>query len=65
MKDKSSVHQFGKKTQKGVFSGYVPRAGGCLSGDLMMADYEDLQELEASEIDVKRFKSQEVVVKGE
>ena len=30
------------------------------SGDLMVADHEDLQESEASEIYVKRFKSQEV-----
>ena len=46
-----------------MFLGYVPRAGGGWSGDLMTADYEDLQESEASEIYVKRFRSQEVFTK--
>ena len=36
---------------------YVPRAGGDWLEDLMMADYECMQESEASEIQVKRFKS--------
>ena len=36
---------------------YVPRAGGDWLEDLMIADYEFLQESEASEIQVKRFKS--------
>ena len=31
----------------------------------MIADYDDLQESETSEIHVKRFKSREVFVKGE
>ena len=30
----------------------------------MMADYEDLQESEVSEVHIKRFRSQEVFVKG-
>ena len=45
--------------------GLFPRAGGDWSGDLMIADNEDLQESEASDIHVKRFKSQEVFTKGE
>ena len=39
------------------------RGGGEWSGDLMIADYEDLSQSEASEICIKRFKSQEVLVK--
>ena len=31
----------------------------------MIADYEDLQETEVSEIDVKRFENQEAFVKGD
>ena len=31
----------------------------------MIADYEGLQELDVSEIHIKRFRSQEVFVKGE
>ena len=44
-KDKSWIHQFGQKTLKGRFSGHVLCAWGGWSGDLMMADYEDLQEI--------------------
>ena len=62
-KDKSIIHQFGQKTLKGRFSGYVLRAGRVWSGDLMIADYEDLQKSEASEMNVKDFKNQEVFVK--
>ena len=42
--------------------GYVLRAPGEWSGELMTAEYEDLQESEASEIHVR---SQEVFVKAE
>ena len=62
-KDKSRIHQFGQKTLKGIFLGYVLRAVRGWSGDLMIADYEDLQESEASEIYVKGFKNQEVIRK--
>ena len=62
-KDKSRIHQFGQKTLKGIFLGYVLRAVRGWSGDLMIADYEDLQESEASEIYVKGFQNQEVFVK--
>ena len=40
---------------KGTFLGYALRPGGGWSGDLMIADHEDLQESETSEIYVKRF----------
>ena len=53
VKDKSRAHQFGKKTLKGILLVYVLRAGGGWSRDLMMADNEDVQESEASEINVK------------
>ena len=42
----------------GICVGYVPRAGGGWSGDLIMADVEDLQNMPASEICVKRFEHQ-------
>ena len=44
-KDKSRIHQYGQTTLKGIFFGYVPRAGGGWSGDLMIADYEDLHRI--------------------
>ena len=54
-KGKSRIHQFDKKTQRIIFSGNVPRAGRGWSGDLMVADYEDLQESESPENHVKRL----------
>ena len=61
-KHDSRVHEFRKKKQKGIFSGFVLRAGGGWSGDSMMAEYSSLQGSEASDIYVKRFKIQEVFV---
>ena len=36
--------------------------GGNLSGDLLLADSKNLQELEGAEVYVRRFKGQEVFV---
>ena len=47
-KDNSIIHQFGQKMVKGLILAYALRAGRGWSGDLMTADYEDLQESEAS-----------------
>ena len=62
--DKSRIHQFGKKALKRKLLGLCFTCGW-RSTDLMIADYEDLQGSGASEIYVKRFKSQEVVAAGE
>ena len=64
-KDKSTIHQIVKKTLKGILFGVVPRAERGKSGDLMTADSEDLQESEASEIYVERFKIQDMFIKKE
>ena len=67
LKHELSTSQLQRKTSPEYISilGHVLRAGGGWSGDLMIADYEDLQESEASETYVKRFQNQEVFVKGE
>ena len=57
--DKSRVQQFGKRTLKGIFLGFVPRAGGGWSGDLMIAVCEDLRESETPEIYVKILAKEE------
>ena len=69
-KDKSRVNisserqqQFGKTTLKGIFMDFVLRVWRGWSGDLMTEHFEDLQESEASEIFVKRFKNHEVSAK--
>ena len=63
-KEASIVHQFGNKMLKGTFLGSVLRAGGRWSGDLMLAGCQELQESEAAEVYVKRFKNQEKGLTG-
>ena len=50
---------------KVIFLGYVLRAGGGWSDDLMTTDYEDLQESEVAAIYVRRFTNQEFFVQRE
>ena len=49
-KDQSRLHQFGPKVLPGIFLGYVLSAGGIWTGDIMVADIEDLEEMDASEL---------------
>ena len=49
-----------KENVEGRFLSCVPRARGGSSGYFMIADCEDLQESKASDICVKRFKSQDL-----
>ena len=45
-KDQSRLHQFGPKVLPGVFLGYVLYAGRIWKGDIMVADTEELQQME-------------------
>ena len=63
--DKARVHQFDKETLNGMFLGHVLRAERGWSGALMIADFGNVQESEASEIYAGRFQSPEVPVKTE
>ena len=49
-KDQSRIHQFGKKVLPGLFLGYALYAGGIWKGDIMVADIEELETMDASEI---------------
>ena len=49
-KDQSRIHQFGKKVSPGLFLGYVLYAGGIWKGDVLIADLEELETMDASEI---------------
>ena len=40
-KDRSRIHQFGKKVLTGLFLGYAQYAGGIWKGDIMVADIEE------------------------
>ena len=60
-KDQSRIHQFGKKVLPGLFLGYALYAGGIWKGDVLIADLEELETMDASEIYSKRLDAKEVI----
>ena len=59
-KDQFRIHQFGKKVLPGLFLGYALYAGGIWKGDLLVADVEELETMDGSEIYAKRLNAKEV-----
>ena len=59
-KDQSRIHQFGKKVLHGLFLGYALYAGKIWKGDVLVADLEELETMDASEIYSKRLNAKEV-----
>ena len=57
-KDTSRLHQFGPKVLPGVFLGY---AGGIWKEDIMVADIEELEVMDAPELHARRFIAKEVL----
>ena len=60
-KDQSRIRQFGKKVLPGFFLGYALYAGGIWKGDVLIADLEELETMDASEIYSKRLNAKEVI----
>ena len=60
-KDQSRIYQFGKKVLPGLFLGYALYSGGIWKGDVMVADLEELETMDASEIYSKRLNAKEVI----
>ena len=60
-KDQSRIHQFGKKVLPGLFLGCALYAGGIWKGDIMVADIEELETMDASDIYAKRLNAKEVI----
>ena len=60
-KDQSRIHQFGKKVLPGLFLGYALYAGRLWKGDVLIADLEELEMMEVSEIYSKRLNAKEVI----
>ena len=60
-KDQSRIHQFGKKVLPGLFLGYALYAGGIWKGDVLVADLEELETMDAAEIYSKRLNAKEVI----
>ena len=60
-KDQSRIHQFGKKILLGLFLGYALYAGEFGRVDVLIADLEELETMDASEIYSKRLNAKEVI----
>ena len=60
-KDQSRIQQFGKKVLPGLFLGYALYAEGIWKGDVLIADLEELETMDASEIYSKRLNAKEVI----
>ena len=60
-KDQSRIHQFGKKPLPGLFLGYALYAGRIWKGDVLIADLEELETMDASEIYSERLNAKEVI----
>ena len=60
-KDQSRIHQFGKKILRGLFLGYALYVGEIWKGDILVADFEELETMNASEIYSKRLNAKEVI----
>ena len=59
--DQPRIHQFGEKVLPGWFLGYVLDAVRIWKSDVMVADLEELETMEASEIYSKRLNAKEVI----
>ena len=66
-KDLWRLHQFGPKVLPCIFLGYALDAGGTWKGDILIADTEELEQMDASEIHFRRLIAKEVLtpMKGE
>ena len=60
-KDQSRLHQFGSKVLPGIFLGYALYAWRIWKGDIMVADIEELEEMDASELHARRLNAKEVL----
>ena len=60
-KDQSRIHRFGKKVLPVLFLGYALYAGRIWKGDVLIADLEELETMDASEIYSERPNAKEVI----
>ena len=59
--DQSRIHQFGKKVLPGLFLGYALYAGRIWKVDVLIADLEELETMDASENYSERLNAKEVI----
>ena len=60
-KNRSRLHQIGPKVLPGIFLGCALHAVKIWKGDILVADIEELEQMDASEINAKRFNAKEVL----
>ena len=60
-KKQSRLHQFGSTVLPGKFLRYALYAGGIWKEDMMVADIEELEEMDASELHDRRSNAKEVL----
>ena len=60
-KEKSRIHQFGKKVLPGLFLGHALYAEGIWKGDVLISDLEELETMDALEIYSERLNAKEVI----
>ena len=61
LKYQSRLHQFGPKVLPGFLLGYALHAGGIWERDILVADIEELEQMDASEIHARRLNAKEVL----
>ena len=60
-RDQPRLLQFGKKVLPGIVLGYAFIAGGIWKGDILVADIEEVENMDASEIHPRRINAKEVL----
>ena len=59
--DLSRLHQFGPQVLPVIFLGYALHVGGIWKGDILVADIEELEQMDASELHARRLNAKEVL----
>ena len=59
-REQSRLHHIGKKVVPAIFLGYALIAEGIRKGDILVADIEELENMDASEIPPRRINAKEV-----
>ena len=65
LEDQTRIHQFGKKVLPVIFLGCEPVAKRIWKGDILRADLEDLEKLDASDVYSRRIKEKQVLISQE
>ena len=62
-REQSRLHQFGEKVLPRIFLGFGLVAVRIWKGDILIADLEDLEKLDASDIYPRRINAKEVLIR--